>query len=209
MSLRQISRAITVGWVLCSAVFGLDPYMLPYRDSLVFMVHGINSDRYTWFASDKLGKPDLDNGTPNLWLHYLNKELKIGDKSLFSYSFSKSSGDNIRDMMELGGVGYKSEGGNPGAENNSKTLKVNDQDITGKTGITLDTTRTWLEQAVAEYRNGLQKDTDINVDPITKRPIWENANDIPDALLPSKLVMLTTVLAGVDVNRYTGGRWWI
>ena len=172
--------------------------MLPYRDSLVFMVHGINSDRYTWFVSDKNGAPYVGaDENINMWWHYLHKTLGVAEDSIKPYSFSKSSGDNIRDMMELGGVGYKSEGGNPGAENNSKTLNVNGQDITGKTGITLDTTRTWLEQAVAEYRDGLQKDTDINVlNPKTNKRIWENANDIPDALLPS---------TGIDVNNSSSG----
>ena len=196
MSLRQILTFVTVGWVFSSSIFGLEPYMLPYRDSLIFMVHGIDSNRYTWFASDKLGKPDLVNGTPNKWMHYLNKELKIDDKNIFPYSFSASSGYHGKNMLELGGVGYKSEGGDAGAENNRKTIKVNDQDITGKTGITLDTTRTWLEQAVAEYRDGLLGSTRINVDPITKRRIWENADDIPDALLPS---------TGIDVNNSSSG----
>ena len=177
-------------------VRGGDPYMLPYRDSLVFMVHGINSDRYTWFVSDKNGAPYVGaDENINMWWHYLHKTLGVAEDSIKPYSFSSSSGYHGKNMLELGGVGYKSEGGNPGAENNSKTLKVNDQDITGKTGITLDTTRTWLEQAVAEYRNGLWSDTDVN--PIgTPQQIWKNADDIPDALLPS---------TGIDVNNSSSG----
>jgi len=50
-------------------------------------------------------------------------------------------------MLELGGVGYKSDASDPNAENNQINIKaVNGQEIQGNTGISSQ--KTWLEQAI-------------------------------------------------------------
>ncbi|NBV83763.1 hypothetical protein EBR57_06560, partial [bacterium] len=190
-------------WIsLVWGIQGGEPYMIPFKDSLIFLVHGINSNRYTWYQSDRLGKPDLVNGDHNIWLHYLNKDLDIDDKLVFPYSFSGSSGYHGKNMLELGGVGYKSEGGDANAEGNNVELKVGGQEIVGKTGIDAGSSKTWLEQAEGEYKNALWGSNFNERNPASDLKIWNTIDDIPDALLPTKLVMLAHSQGNFAVRGY-------
>ncbi|NBV42032.1 hypothetical protein EBR96_04605, partial [bacterium] len=174
--------------------------MLPYKDTMIFMAHGINSDRYTWYKSDSLGRPAISDGTTNLWLHYLNKELGIDEQFLHAYSFSAKSGYHEVNMLELGARGYKSEASDPSAENNKIKVKtVDGTTIIGKTGIAKPWS--WIEQAESEYRNQLFLNINTNSnDPLFQ--VWKNAEDIPNALLPSKLVMLAHSQGNFAVRGY-------
>jgi len=198
--MKTFVRGLFFNIVIAGMLFGSDPHMIPYKDSLIFLVHGINSNRYTWYQSDRLGKPDLVNGNSDIWLHYFNKNLRVDDKNIFPYSFSESSGYHGKNMLELGGIGYKSEASDPGAENNTNKIEaIGGQKIQGNTGISGQ--KTWIEQAVEEYKSSLILNKDINpIDP--KLRIWNNIKDIPDVLLPSKLVMLAHSQGNVAVRGY-------
>ena len=92
--------------VFIEPIFGAEPYMPPYKDTMIIMTHGINADRYTWFKPDSIGDIDEANGDSNLWWHYLNKELQIPKGYLQSYSFSSRSGRHEANMLEFGYSGY-------------------------------------------------------------------------------------------------------
>ncbi|NBV83312.1 hypothetical protein EBR57_04235, partial [bacterium] len=181
------------GWI-----YAADPYMPPYSDTLIFFVHGIDSDRYTWYQP-QIDSKIQNNGSEEQWAHYL-MTLGITEDRLRPYSFSKKSGYHARNMLELGGIGYKSEGGDPNAENNQGyTIRNDGTKVLKRTGIDIGTSKTWLDQAVGEYKNQLFNNPNIN--PITNR-MWTNVEYIPDALLPSKLVMLAHSQGNFAVRGY-------
>ena len=93
--------------------FGGEPYMPSYKDSMVFMVHGINSFRYTWPDPDDKGQLTFDDS--NKWGGYLKNDLEIPKEYLKAYSFSEKSGYNEQNMLEFGLSGYD----NPGSYDNA------------------------------------------------------------------------------------------
>ena len=46
-----IAKLILVG----TGIYCSEPYMIPYKNTMVIMTHGINSDRYTWLEKDAEG----------------------------------------------------------------------------------------------------------------------------------------------------------
>lgn len=192
---------ICLGLFFCTLVgplFGANPYMVPAADTLVFLVHGINSNRYTWEKPLSDGTLQDTGGDPNLWRAYLRNDLLIKPSQLKPYSFSVSSGYHGKNMLELGGKGYLSEGGDFRVENNNVDVTAADgSKIKGTTGIT--NTNTWIDQARYEYKNALFNDPNINSN---TRRIWINAVDIPDALLPPKLVMIAHSQGNFAVRGY-------
>ena len=162
---------------------GGEPYMPSYKDSMVFMVHGINSFRYTWSDPDDKGQLSFDDS--NKWGGYLKNDLQIPKDYLKAYSFSEKSGYNEQNMLEFGLSGYDNPGSYDSAPNNQDEI----DGIPKTTGITRDSGNTWIKQAQSEYRALLYNNSTIN--PIGRRgQLWFNESDIPTALLPKKLVML-------------------
>ena len=191
--------------------------MIPYKNTIVMMTHGINSDRYTW-AEGKLNG-DIDYSNRELWAPYLIHELGISDKNIKHYSFSTRSGRHEANMLEFGYGGYENPAsgktetngvvkqqfvagvkvaeilGNPiGAE-----AKVVVKETVVKSGIRTDTHHSWLEQAKDEYRNELFNSESIN--PQNFR-IWNSVTDIPEVLLPEKLVMVAHSQGNFAVRGY-------
>jgi hypothetical protein len=183
-------------------ILASNPYMIPAKDSFVLMVHGIDSNRYTWYTANNLGEPDLLKGPSDQWFHYLNKDLKLSEKQLFAYSFSSKSGYHGENMLELGAAGFRSRAGDPSAQNNNLQMKSSTgKEIVGNTGIV--GTRTWLEQVREEYKQTLFGDSQINKeDLITKKKVWDDIKDVPDALIPPKLILMAHSQGNFAVRGY-------
>lgn len=148
-------------------IYGSEMYMLPAKDTFLLQVHGIDSNRYTWYKPDRFGKPDLVNGPSDLWFHYLARELKLDDQLVFSFSFSEPSGYHGKNMLELGAIGYRSEASNSDVPNNKGEVE---KGIPKSTGIRENLT--WIEQAVFDYRNNLYGNLDVNP---SSRKIWQDS----------------------------------
>ena len=193
-------RNFLAGIIVCLLgvpILASNPYMIPAKDSLVLMVHGIDSNRYTWYASNDLGGPDLAKGPSDQWFHYLNKDLKLSEKQLFAYSFSSKSGYHGENMLELGAAGFRSRAGDPSVQNNQLGMKSSSgKEIVGNTGIV--GTRTWLDQAKSEYKQLLFDDKNIN----PEKTLWKDIQNVPDALLPPKLILMAHSQGNFAVRGY-------
>ena len=191
---KLFAAAIFVSWV--GYVVAAENYMLPAADTLIYFVHGINSSRYTWTPVDNKGNLQLKDSNPDQWMPYIFNELKVDKSHLYTYSFSVSSGYHGKNMLELGGKGYLSEGGDSRVENNNVDVTAADgSKIKGTTGIT--NTNTWIDQARDEYKTALFL-SNANPDQV----IWNDPKDIPDALLPPKLVMIAHSQGNFAVRGY-------
>ncbi|NBV42527.1 hypothetical protein EBR96_07150 [bacterium] len=227
-----------IGVSAIGSVKAAEPYMLPYRDTMVMMVHGVNADRYTWVKSDKEGAPDFFGGDSNKWSTYLVKELGINQDYIKLYSFSEKSGYHERNIMELGGTGYLNpasqitetngvvrtgmvinSGINSPIAKSGLPLGISFQNgsriAIGSGGVDIGLNidlrsdkkvqsgiwdhMSWVEQAKVEFKRQLFRNSAIN---LLNNPIWEDENDIPDALLPSKLVMVSHSQGNIAVRGY-------
>ena len=202
---RSASHSVIIAILMIGLIGGNvvagEPYMLPYKETMMLFVHGVNSDRYTWFEPTEKGLIKEDGDT-NKWIHYINRELGVHEDLLKRYSFSRHSGYHEVNMLEFGNGGYENEASDPDAENNKGEMSLPDGGkVKKKTGI--EANRSWLEQARAEYKQALFGDSKINtIDPITKLPLWQKESEVPDALLPSKLVMLGHSQANYAIRGY-------
>ncbi len=97
--------------------------MVPNTDTFMLLVHGIDSNRYTW--ETPLNNGDLMNsgGTSELWRGYLRNQILINPNRAFVFSFSEPSGYHGKNMLELGGAGYLNEASNTDAPNNRGEVK--------------------------------------------------------------------------------------
>ena len=176
-----------------------EPYMPPFKESMVIFVHGVNSNKYTWYEPTLQGNVKTDGDT-NKWLHYFNRELNVDESLLRKYSFSEASGSHEVNMLEFGNGGYVNQASKPNAGNNKGELELaNGTKIPKTTGIADN--RSWLEQAKAEYKQALFGDKRINPEDRSNR-LWEKIEDIPDALLPSKLVVVGHSQANYAIRGY-------
>ena len=170
-----------------SSVNAAEPYMPPFKETMVLFVHGINSDQYTWFSPDKNGKPREDGDT-NKWWNYIHQSLGVSNYNMAQYSFSRHSGYHEVNMLELGHGGYVNEASEADAENNQGEISVPGGGKVKKTTGIADH-QSWLDQAKSEYKQALFDDKDINPKNRSMR-LWEKIDAVPDALLPSKLVVV-------------------
>jgi hypothetical protein len=159
---------------------------------MVIFVHGIGADKSTWGEVTEGGGFDLSKG--DKWMKYFKTTFGIPSTNMVAYSLSAASGWHGRNMLEVGGIGYKSEASNAEAENN--------QSQNGKkrnTGI--QENRNMIQQAVWEYKTALKDNKNINIGPDKKRR-WENSQDVPDNYLPSKIVFVTHSQGNYAVRGY-------
>ena len=200
--LWQLTLKLLMGILFMgSSVNAAEPYMPPFKDYMFLFVHGVNSDQYTWFSPDKNGKPREDGDT-NKWWNYIHQSLGVSKYHMAQYSFSEASGSHEVNMLEFGNGGYVNQASKPDSGNNKGELELaNGTKIPKTTGIADN--RSWLEQARAEYKQALYSDTQINKeDSVSRKKIWEFPKDIPDALLPSKLVVVGHSQANYAIRGY-------
>jgi hypothetical protein len=187
--MKGIKGLILLLLVVCKLAYSAEPYMVPYKDTMIIMTHGINSDRYTWGEPTDRGEVVYDD--PNHWGGYLTKKLSIPIDYIKSYSFSKKSGFLEQNILEFGAGVAKNQASDPEAEANES-----ENGIDKKSGITDE--NSWLEQARYDYRNMLFNDTDIN----PQLSLWSFAEDIPKSLLPEKLVVLAHSQGNFAIRGY-------
>ncbi|NDC83699.1 hypothetical protein EB093_08590, partial [bacterium] len=89
MSLMKRILSVVIGaWLATAVCQAGEPYMIPVADSLVFMVHGIDSNRYTWDKPLGDGTFELKAGDRNKWRSYLMGDLMVPADRIKPYSFS-------------------------------------------------------------------------------------------------------------------------
>jgi hypothetical protein len=187
--MKGIKGLILLLVIVCKFAYSAEPYMVPYRDTMILMTHGINSDRYTWGEPTDRGEVIFED--PNHWGGYLRKQLDIPKDYIKSYSFSKKSGFLEQNILEFGAGVAKNQASDPESEANES-----ENGIDKKSGITNE--NSWLEQARLEYRNMLFKDEKIN----PKLSLWSFSEDIPTSLLPKKLVVLAHSQGNFAIRGY-------
>ena len=93
--MKGIKGLILLLLVVCKLAYSAEPYMVPYKDTMIILTHGINSDRYTWGETGAVGEIVYED--PEHWGGYLKKNLSINEKHIKLYT---SEDEEERKTME-------------------------------------------------------------------------------------------------------------